>query len=479
MVSTRSHSVLSGGAAADTAATAGEVNSTAASTPRRSGRLARSSGGTAAAATPTAPRSTRAPKNRRQLETVKEVEEQHKAQQAQQPATQQEEQHPPAAGQAQPQAEKQQGEQHPPAAGQAQPQAEKQQGEQHPPAAGQAQPQAEKQQGEQRSPRARRRSAAAAKAVPTRSPAVASQPDEAADESEGAGGAAEEPAAEEPALEADAALVDVLAEQMFAALEEFTNQRHQAGSDSGSEEEEEEEEEGRQQEQGAADGQQGQQEEQQQDGAGSSSSSDDDSGSEDEAGAGDSVPAHLRWQPELTLPGQGAGGNGSGAAARGTAAPAGVHVVRRGKDGLHVPPPDERLRAKAARTERPDTAGKGWFDLPATQITDEVKNDLRMLRLRGALDPKAHYKKLDATKFPKYFQMGTVVESAADFYSARLTKKQRKRTLTEEVMADAHLTEARKKRFNKLQEERSYWSKKPAKKTSNERRKKAHRRPKH
>lgn len=39
--------------------------------------------------------------------------------------------------------------------------------------------------------------------------------------------------------------------------------------------------------------------------------------------------------------------------------------------------------------------------------------------------------------------------------------------------------QVRKKRFTKLQEERSYWSKKPAKKTSNERRKKAHHRPKH
>lgn len=38
---------------------------------------------------------------------------------------------------------------------------------------------------------------------------------------------------------------------------------------------------------------------------------------------------------------------------------------------------------------------------------------------RGALDPKAHYKKLDGTKFPKYFQMGTVVEGAADYYSGK------------------------------------------------------------
>ncbi len=60
---------------------------------------------------------------------------------------------------------------------------------------------------------------------------------------------------------------------------------------------------------------------------------------------------------------------------------------------------------------------RGWFDLPATQITDEVKRDLRLLHLRAALDPKRFYKGFDQSKFPKYFQLGTVVEGAADFYA--------------------------------------------------------------
>ena len=40
-----------------------------------------------------------------------------------------------------------------------------------------------------------------------------------------------------------------------------------------------------------------------------------------------------------------------------------------------------------------------------------------MLRLRGAFDPKRFYKSVDNSKFPKYFQMGTVVEGPTDFYS--------------------------------------------------------------
>jgi hypothetical protein len=86
---------------------------------------------------------------------------------------------------------------------------------------------------------------------------------------------------------------------------------------------------------------------------------------------------------------------------------------------LHLPPKDRSVAQRQSCRARPNTAGPAWFNLPATEITEDVKRDLRLLRLRPALDPKAFYKKLDTTKFPKYFQVGTVVESAADFYSGR------------------------------------------------------------
>ena len=60
-----------------------------------------------------------------------------------------------------------------------------------------------------------------------------------------------------------------------------------------------------------------------------------------------------------------------------------------------------------------------WYDLPATQVTDEVKRDLRLLRLRGVMDPKRFYKSADQTKFPEYFQFGTVVEGPTEFYSGQ------------------------------------------------------------
>ncbi len=63
-----------------------------------------------------------------------------------------------------------------------------------------------------------------------------------------------------------------------------------------------------------------------------------------------------------------------------------------------------------------------------------------------------------------------------------MTRKERKQTLTEELLADAQLQTAHKRRFNKLQAERSRFSdkKKIAKrKTSNPRLKAKPKKPKH
>lgn len=122
--------------------------------------------------------------------------------------------------------------------------------------------------------------------------------------------------------------------------------------------------------------------------------------------------------------------------------------------GLFVKPLDtSKLRRDAKRLGGGDggDAAKSWFSMPAVEYTPELRRDMRLLKLRGAYDPKRFYKTDDTTKLPKNFQIGTVVEGAQDFYSARLTKKERKRTLTEEVFADAEIKAVRKKRFAKIQ----------------------------
>ena len=121
--------------------------------------------------------------------------------------------------------------------------------------------------------------------------------------------------------------------------------------------------------------------------------------------------------------------------------------------GLFVAPQDRsKVRREMRKMER-KTAGKGWFDMKAVEYTPELRREMRMLKLRGAYDPKRFYKNADTSKLPTHFQVGTVVGGAADFYSARLAKRDQKRTLAEEVLHDKDIERARRGRFTKIQEQ--------------------------
>jgi hypothetical protein len=50
------------------------------------------------------------------------------------------------------------------------------------------------------------------------------------------------------------------------------------------------------------------------------------------------------------------------------------------------------------------------------------------------LDPK-HHKKALHSKAPKYAQVGEIIAGATDSYGSRLTRKEKKQTLLEEVMS--------------------------------------------
>ncbi|NXD70957.1 TDIF2 protein, partial [Eolophus roseicapillus] len=122
-----------------------------------------------------------------------------------------------------------------------------------------------------------------------------------------------------------------------------------------------------------------------------------------------------------------------------------------------VPPYRESLHQlkKQRRAEREKTTGDGWFGMKAPEITTELKNDLKVLKMRASLDPKHFYKKNDRDGLPKYFQVGTVVDSPIDFYHSRIPKKQRKRTIVEELLADSEFRRYNKKKYQEIMREKA------------------------
>lgn len=124
---------------------------------------------------------------------------------------------------------------------------------------------------------------------------------------------------------------------------------------------------------------------------------------------------------------------------------------------LHAVPSSEvskRQLRKQRQEERAKTKGHKWFGLPATEMTDEVKRDLEILQMRSVLDPKHFYKKNDLKVLPKYFQVGKVKDSPLDFYNNRLTKKDRKKTLVDELLADAEFQKYNKRKYKEIIDEK-------------------------
>ncbi|KAJ8279637.1 hypothetical protein COCON_G00067030 [Conger conger] len=122
-----------------------------------------------------------------------------------------------------------------------------------------------------------------------------------------------------------------------------------------------------------------------------------------------------------------------------------------------VPPYKESKQALKVKRkeERAKTTGDGWFNMKAPEMTEELTNDLKVLKMRAAMDPKRFYKKNDRDGFPKYFQVGTVVDSPVDFYNSRVPKKQRKRTMVDELLADAEFRNYNKKKYKQIMTEKA------------------------
>ncbi|XP_055857510.1 deoxynucleotidyltransferase terminal-interacting protein 2 [Episyrphus balteatus] len=107
---------------------------------------------------------------------------------------------------------------------------------------------------------------------------------------------------------------------------------------------------------------------------------------------------------------------------------------------------DKTLR-NIRRIEAAKTKGEGWFNMGATEVTEEVENDLKILQMRSVLNPKQFYKKNDLKVLPKYFQIGTVQHSPLDYYKERDTKRNKKKTLVDELLADAEFQKFNKRKY--------------------------------
>lgn len=118
--------------------------------------------------------------------------------------------------------------------------------------------------------------------------------------------------------------------------------------------------------------------------------------------------------------------------------------------------------------KKESNAGSGWFGFEATPNTSSLQADIAIIRNRNYIDPKKFYKSSDMGKKGnhKMVQLGTVVEGSMEsVLTNRLTKKQRKNNVLEEVMGEVFdgKDDYVKKKYTKMQREKTLVSSKRAK----------------
>lgn len=109
----------------------------------------------------------------------------------------------------------------------------------------------------------------------------------------------------------------------------------------------------------------------------------------------------------------------------------------------------KKLAKKLAKKKRAKTAGKGWDYMQAPEMTPELEKSIELLKMRGIMNPKQKFKTSHMKETPKFFQMGTIVGEATDFYN-RLTKKQQKSSIAEEIMGDHEAVRYQKRKYSEL-----------------------------
>ncbi|KAK0738582.1 hypothetical protein B0T18DRAFT_441269 [Schizothecium vesticola] len=110
------------------------------------------------------------------------------------------------------------------------------------------------------------------------------------------------------------------------------------------------------------------------------------------------------------------------------------------KLSVRVPQPAKKKAPK-------DNAGSDWYNLPKTDLTPELRRDLQVLKMRDVVAAGKQFFRKDNRKdsVPEYCQVGTIIAGATDGSNNRLTRKERKRTIVEEVLSTANTSKFKSK----------------------------------
>ena len=95
-----------------------------------------------------------------------------------------------------------------------------------------------------------------------------------------------------------------------------------------------------------------------------------------------------------------------------------------------------KITAHKLKKEKDETAGKNWFNMPKTNLTEEEKRDWQILHMRSVWEKGARNVAPLPEQPPEFLQFGVIHSHAMDGNKAKLSRKQRAPTIAEMLAKD-------------------------------------------
>lgn len=95
-----------------------------------------------------------------------------------------------------------------------------------------------------------------------------------------------------------------------------------------------------------------------------------------------------------------------------------------------------KMPAIDKKKKKDESAGKDWFNIPKSKLTEEDKRDWQILHMRSVIEKGAGNVVQLPEEPPEFLQFGTIQTHAMDGKKARLTRKERGATILESLAKD-------------------------------------------
>ena len=115
---------------------------------------------------------------------------------------------------------------------------------------------------------------------------------------------------------------------------------------------------------------------------------------------------------------------------------------------------EEFLAKKRRKIDRKNSAGPGWFNMKAPEMTPELLNELKAVKYGRLSQPYEFHKKDDRKGYAKFFQIGTIQDNILDGKASRLKKSQVKDSITKQLLEFDLKQQFTLKKFNEFNENR-------------------------